>query len=389
MLFDSFGPYHIARLDALASACDLIAIEFFENSSEYSWGRISSSGFERVTLMGSNDVASVRTLAATLRAALDRACPDVIFVPGWDSPGATAALTWERGSGTRVVVMSDSQERDAPRSGPKEWVKRQILCHSDGMFVAGSRHRDYGTLLGMPRDRIRMGYDVVDNDHFSRGVIAARRDEVRPLERPYFLASARFLPRKNITGLLRGYARHQRAQPDAAPDLVVMGDGPERAAIEAEVAALGLGEAVHLPGFVAYNALPRYLAFATAFVHVPISEQWGLVVNEAMASGLPVIVSDACGCAPELVAGKGCGTVVNAGDEEGLAAAMNDLVGMPQIGRREMGRRAREVIAEFTPETFRDQCLELSQYVLCHPPRQDRSLLARGVMAAFQRYRTR
>lgn len=389
MLFDSFGPYHIARLDALASACDLIAIEFFENSREYSWGRISSSSFERMTLMGSNDVASGRALAATLRAALDGVRPDVLFVPGWDSTGATTALTWARRFETRVVVMSDSQERDAPRSRPKEWVKRQILCLADGMFVAGSRHRDYAILLGMPPDRIRMGYDVVDNGHFTRGVIAARRDEDRPLERPYFLASARFLPRKNIAGLLRGYARHRHAQSDAAPDLIIMGDGPEREAIETEVAALGLGEAVHLPGFVSYEAIPRYLAFATAFVHVPISEQWGLVVNEAMASGLPVVVSDACGCVPDLVAGKGCGIVVNACDEESLAAAMNDLVGMLQSDRREMGRRAKEVMAEFTPETFRDQCLDLSQCVLRHPPRQERSLLARGVMGAFQRYRAR
>ena len=146
---------------------------------------------------------------------------------------------------------------------------------------------------------------------------------------------------------------------------------------------------MHLPGFVAYDELPRYLAFAKAFIHVPISEQWGLVVNEAMASGLPVVVSDACGCAPELVKGKGSGAVVNAGDELGIAAAMNRLVGMSQIGRREMGRRAKKVIAEFTPDTFRDQCIDLSQYVLWHPPRKKRSLLATGVMAAFQRYRVR
>jgi glycosyltransferase involved in cell wall biosynthesis len=58
---------------------------------------------------------------------------------------------------------------------------------------------------------------------------------------------------------------------------------------------------VLLPGFKQYPELPVYYGLASAFIHASTSEPWGLVVNEAMASGLPVVVSNRCGCAPDLV----------------------------------------------------------------------------------------
>src|SRR5207247_9937771 len=72
-----------------------------------------------------------------------------------------------------------------------------------------------------------------------------------------------------------------------------------------QLSTLNLNEHVHLPGFKPYDELPAYYALANAFVHASTTEQWGLVVNEAIASGLPVIVSNRCGCAPELVNGNG------------------------------------------------------------------------------------
>jgi glycosyltransferase involved in cell wall biosynthesis len=82
---------------------------------------------------------------------------------------------------------------------------------------------------------------------------------------------------------------------------VLLGDGELRSSLESQVSRLGLQGSVLLPGFKQYPELPEYYARAGAFIHASTTEQWGLVVNEAMASGLPVLVSNRCGCARDLV----------------------------------------------------------------------------------------
>src|SRR2546430_4911373 len=180
----------------------------------------------------------------------------------------------------------------------------------------------------MPRDRIFIGYDVVDNGYFARRASELRTSnfEIRKkhgLPENYFLASARFIEKKNLPSLIRAYGEYRQRSSDFAKatadrevggqpsevtapcDLVLLGDGPLRETLNSQLSTLNLHRHVHLPGFKQYDELPVYYALAKAFVHASTTEQWGLVANEAIASGLPVIVSDRCGCVPELVNGNG------------------------------------------------------------------------------------
>ena len=117
----------------------------------------------------------------------------------------------------------------------------------------------------------------------------------------YFLASARFIEKKNLSGLLHAYAAYRRATPDDPWSLVVLGDGELRPELERLRGELGLDDVVSFPGYRSYQELPAYYGLASCFVHASTTEQWGLVVNEAMAAGLPVLVSNRCGCAANLV----------------------------------------------------------------------------------------
>ena len=165
---------------------------------------------------------------------------------------------------------------------------------------------DYLVSLGMPRDRIEFGYDVVDNDYFAQGAAAARADAMRlrarlGLPERYFFACVRFIiKRKNIDNLLRAYAVYRRQSPSAPWGLVIAGSGEEKSSYDALVRDLSI-EGVAWPGFIQYGALPLYYGLAGAFVHPAYAEPWGLVVNEALASGLPVIVSRTVGARYELV----------------------------------------------------------------------------------------
>ncbi len=133
-------------------------------------------------------------------------------------------------------------------------------------------------------------------------------------------------------------------------DLVVLGDGPERGKVEQRRAALGLEGSVHLPGFKQYPDLPTYYGLARGFILPSTSEQWGLVVNEAMASGLPALVSHACGSA-ELVRDGESGYRF---DPESVADVARAMVELTRDGQRglAMGAAAREAAERVSPAQF-------------------------------------
>ncbi len=361
ILFHRLGPYHLARLGSAAQQGDLTAVELSGRDSTYAWDVAETgAGLRRLTVMPDADVDEqpVAAYRARLESLLDESRAEVVAIAGWSAPWALAALAWCRRAGVPAVLMSDSSAEDAPRTPLKEAIKRRVVGLYQAALVAGTRHQDYVTSLGMPPDRVFLGYDVVDNDHFSAGADRARQDAVevrRRLGLPerYFLASARFIPKKNLSRLLAAYARYRDDAGDQAWHLVLLGDGPLRAELEAEITRLGIAGHVLLPGFLQYRELPAYYGLAGAFVHASTVEQWGLVVNEAMAAGLPVLLSERCGCAPDLLQPGVNGYTFDPCDTHALAQRMAQLAAA-EGDRDAMAAASRRIIGRWTPEVFAD-----------------------------------
>ncbi|MBK1633339.1 hypothetical protein CKO31_21810 [Thiohalocapsa halophila] len=386
ILFHRLGPYHHARLQAVADRCEVVAVEFSRVDKTYAWMLESSERpYPVTTLFTEQDVAAadVSEVKRRLTAALSELGPDAVAIPGWSTAPALAALHWCAATRTAAVMMSDSTAHDEPRKWWREAVKSRVVRMAWAALVGGGPHRDYVTALGMAAERVFTGYDVVDNAHFAAGAEAVRRraDSGRArlgLPERFFLASSRFIEKKNLPRLLEAYDRYRRGVGARAWHLVLLGDGPVRGRVEAIIQGRRLGDWVRLPGFQQYAELPTYYGLAGAFVHASTSEQWGLVVNEAMAAGLPVLVSSRCGCAPDLVADGENGYTVEPTDVEALAAAMQ-RVAADDCDREAMGRRSREIIARWTPETFARGLQEAAAAALaapCAPNRlPDRALL--------------
>jgi glycosyltransferase involved in cell wall biosynthesis len=305
--------------------------------------------------------------------ALDSITPlRAVAIPGWSNPTALAALRWCTKRNVPCVVMSESGAGDKSRSRWSEWLKSKVLTLCSAALAGGSRHRDYLIDLGFESGRIFLGYDAVDNDHFERGAQTAKAnaDGVRArlsLPEKYFLASARFLPRKNLITLLRAYADYTRRAPPPGWDLVVLGDGPLRSQLIAECERLGITGKVHFPGFKQYDELPMYYALAGAFVHVSRSEPWGLVVNEAMASGLPLIVSKECGCVPELLDEGKNGFSFSAQEVDELAALLLQMAALSDAESESMARASRKIIASWSVERFADGLRDAVTAAECAP----------------------
>lgn len=377
VLFDNLGPYHLARLRAASRSLEICAVEVHGKSAEYSWApSTAKETFHRATLFPqptpeSEDPGNIRR---RLNDALSSFRPAALALPGWSSRAAFAALQWSLGHAVPVIVMADSTAHDEPRRAWKEWVKRRYLGLCSAALAAGRLHADYLVQLGFPRLHIFSGYDVVDNDHFApppTGPDTAARS---------FLASARFVAKKNLFRLLDAYASYRAQVRDGSPwRLVLLGDGPQREALLAHAKSLGVEEHVEMPGFIQYPELPRHFHRASVFIHASTTEQWGLVVNEAMASGLPVLVSDRCGCAPDLVEEGVNGWTFDPTNASQLAALMRK-VAAPEFPLRQFGAASRQRIAGWGLDRFAGGLRDAAECARAAGPKRasllDRSLLA-------------
>jgi 1,2-diacylglycerol 3-alpha-glucosyltransferase len=387
VVFHHIGPYHHARLNAGANRLSVTGIEWSAKGYD-SWGAADSpAGYRKVSLFSeATDQYPVKAqLRRTFWSALEQANPDVVAINGWNNFGSLPAANCCVRRGIPMVVMSESARQDEPRTWWKEMIKRRVVGFYSTALVGGQRHGEYLVELGMPRERIFTGYDVVDNAYFAQRAVEIRNSkfEIRKkygLPENYFLASARFVEKKNLPGLIRAYEEYrQRSEvgKGSAPwDLVILGDGPLREALNSQLSTLNLHTKVHLPGFKPYDELPVYYALAKAFVHASTTEQWGLVVNEAVTSGLPVIVSERCGCVPELV--RGNGFTFDPIDERELPSRLLQIASLSDDERRSLGDASYRIAENFAPKHFGEGLEQAAKLALTHPRKA--SLLGRALI---------
>ena len=376
--FSRFGPYHVARVGSAASSFPVEGLELDPEDRTYAWDAIEDAGrfgLHRLPSAGSHWHEELRPVLAASE-------PKAVAVPGYAGARALGLVAEAKARRIPLVLMSESTAWDEPRVAWKEAVKRRIVRLFDAALVGGRPQADYVAQLGMPRERIFLGYDVVDNAHFARP--APPPPEIGPWNgRPFFLASARFIAKKNLPRLLRAFARYRELAGSDAWNLVLLGDGPLRAELEALRTQLGLGPNLLMPGFRQYPELPGWYQAASCFVHASTSEQWGLVVNEAMAAGLPVLVSNRCGCAVDLVQEGVNGFTFDPLDMEQLARLMH-RVAHGEADRGAMGAASRRIIADWGPERF---AMGLKAAVDCAlaQPRRPISALDRALLWALTR----
>jgi 1,2-diacylglycerol 3-alpha-glucosyltransferase len=351
-LFDSLGPYHIARLTETAKLEDIVCIQAHNTSNEYRWDRNLKLDFPVVSLYSGseNKTTTEQFISQRIIHALNQIRPNLLFVPGWESLQSVSAARWACINRTPFVVMSASQQIDFPREFIKENWKKYFLGLSIGALVGGARQLTYCIRLGMDKERIRTGYNTVDNDHFSSAV-AEPSVEGSPIT---FLVVARLIPKKNIQLLLHSFADLIKGNADIRARLIlkIAGEGPMLSNLEETCANLQLENNVKFLGHVSYFNLPRLYRDSSVLVLPSLSEQWGLVVNEAMSAGLPVIVSDACGCSDDLVRDGVNGFVFESGNREQLTYIMQRFIEAPYSARYAMGENSKAIISFYSTARF-------------------------------------
>ena len=274
---------------------------------------------------------------------------DALWVHGYATVNAIHGMVAAKALGIPVLLRGESWMGDRERGGVKLAVKRLFFKGLrelvDGVMPIGTLNEAYWRhYLGDDLPLFPVPY-AVDNDYFQRCSHEAREGRTRLLDelklepgRQVILFASKLQRRKRCGDLLEAY-RNLCAEPnrEGPPYLVIVGDGQERAELESRAGAYGL-DGVRFCGFRNQSELPRFFDLATVFVLPSRHEPWGLIVNEVMNAGRPVIVSDDVGCQPDLIADGVEGCVFPVGDVAALTDSLRRVLATTETAMR-MGER--------------------------------------------------
>jgi glycosyltransferase involved in cell wall biosynthesis len=278
---------------------------------------------------------------------------DVLAVNGWHLKSYLQAAKAARSLRVPVMVRTDS-DLETPRPLVKRALKAiayPVFFRKYAMFLpAGTRSVQYLRHYGVPESRIRIVPYCIDVERFSSAADRARAN--RKFVRAEFgaadgewlvLFAGKLIRRKAIPDLIEALARLSAS--GKAVRLFVVGSGP----LAGELADMANTRRVRTTfvGFVNQSRMPEVYAAADVLVLPSYIDTWGLVVNEAFACGLPAIVSDRVGCAPDMIMDGLTGTIVPAGNVTRLAQAIDHWTGAHDDAA--VRRALDEITARYSP----------------------------------------
>jgi len=350
--FSSIGHYHHARISAACAKGEICALAMSGMDSGL-LGQVDDINLlYKLFVLHPKDAESLAwcDLLQAINGVLDKAMPDVVAVPGYVLKSALALIYASKKRGIPLILMSDSNLENMPRYFITEMVKKRLVSICDAGFVAGKKSRAYMKRLGMVENSIFDGYDVVDNEHFINGNGTAAPEG--------FLFVGRFVSVKNIPFLLRAYSIYKAQLGGRAWPLKLIGTGELENELIALANALNLQDKVQWLGYKDYEKINDEYHRSKILILPSLSETWGLVVNEAMASRLPVLVSSQCGCIPDLVNEGINGYIFNPTDIKNLIALMLLVSGKSSDELCRMGDESLKIISYFGLSRFSDNLWE-------------------------------
>lgn len=383
-MWTKYLPYHIARIRHLrkrlhALNWHLTAIEVASKDALYPFPEDTQSrGDDYICLFSGKSYRALApgTIHLTALRTLEGLQPDAVIAPSTPFPSGMASIKYSLQNNKISIMMDDAWEFSDRRGFLVTTAKKIIHNNVDGVFIPAPSHAPYYRKMGFPDDRIFYGVDAVDNDFFGSRAEHFRQqaDSLRcelSLPRNYFLFVGRFIERKGIGTLLDAYRRYYDEPNSERWGLVLVGEGEERRQHELAMKAY---PDVKFVGSQFGENLCQYYALAGALVLPSEVETWGLVVNEAMASRLPVLVSKGCGAGLQLVEEGENGWRFANGDSPTLAKLMSTMANMPVERLRRMGQRSKEIIDKWSLDTFADSVVSAVSI-----PRRERA----GFMSYF------
>ena len=273
---------------------------------------------------------------------------DVCLVYGYAYISFWLAIATAKLAKKPLLLSTDATYLDPADGSGSNWkipIKKKALPYlynqiADAVLVLSSASKTFTHSLGIPESRIFLTPYVVDNEYIAQNAIARSVSDVReelnlPQDATVVVFCAKFIPRKRPQDVIAAFAKAN--VPNSY--LVMIGDGPLRESLTAQVTELGIEDRTRFTGLVPYSKLPSLYAASNLLAFSSEYEPYGLPINEAMICGIPVVASDRIGATDDLVEPGKTGFTYPCGDVSALAAILQEILPQPEL-LKTMGQAA-------------------------------------------------
>lgn len=345
-------PYRVEFFNELAKYVELTVI--YEQSIEQQkhrdkkWFTEKPLNFKSISIAKANNRISYNVLFKELRRAKD----DIIFMMGYSNPSARAAIFWLRLHKVPYILTCDGAFIKDENLGKRE-IKKFLIRKANLYFSTGNPSDEFFVFYGAEKNRIRrISFSSLHKDDiFTSPVTNEEKDRVKDTigirEEKVILSVGQFIHRKGYDVLLKALR-----YVDSKIGVYIVGGTPPSEYTQI-INEYKLNN-VHFVGFKTKEELKKYYLAADLFVLPTREDIWGLVINEAMACGLPIITTNKCIAGLVLVNEGKNGHIVNVEDPKALAEAIEQIMNNAQL-RKKMADNSLSIIQDYTIEKMAEE----------------------------------
>jgi glycosyltransferase involved in cell wall biosynthesis len=344
LVWDRIGDYHIARKRALEESFTgkVYSADLAANDHIYGWETISEKTHFPLSQKAIHS-KDLKKRISRLKTLVEEKQITHLAIAGYGRKDYRFIIKLGKRMGCKILVFSESWYKSfkVKEAYKKYFIRRYI----DHLFVSGERASDYySNYLKIEKSKITKGYSVVDNPHFIEKAKIQKKEKV-------LLCVARFSEEKNLIRLIEAF---KESSISTNWKLKIIGGGP----LFERLKQVSTSQ-ILLIQWLNYDALPEQYHKSSAFILPSIFEPWGLVVNEAMVAGLPVLFSEELGCLPDLYCNNGFR--FNPHSHQSMVESLNKLHAATDEELERWGENSKERINEFTCKHWANNLLKAFQ----------------------------
>lgn len=305
------------------------------------------------------------TIKRKLFPLLDTLNPDVIIAGAIAFPSGALAVAWGKINNKKVIVFDDAKIEAVQRNPVVNFIKKAVYNGVDAMLYPAPDWEETGKYWNFKKEQLFYGVDVVDNDFWGCS------SDLKYKWGKYFVSVGRQIPKKNYFLIAQAYVRYRKEIGNDAFGWVLIGDGPEHKRIAKFIHENHCEDKVHFLPFLSQTELPTIYQHAEALICCSNNEEtWGLVINEAMAGGCPVIASIQCGATNTLVHDGINGFQFSCNDVDKLTELMLTYHRLPLNKKNAMKEASKQIISDWGLDRFAKGCCNAIDFVKIQPKRK-------------------
>lgn len=313
----------------------LDAIELFGSGSPYEFDTVDNTREWWRCLFPDNSAADLdgRTIKSELLKQLNILKPNLVIGPSIAFYAGALGLAWAKANGRKFVMFDDAKPTQVKRGLLIQTIKNIIISQADAFWLPSPSYDQYYRKLKSANTVVFHGFNCIDNDLF-------KPESPQPFAGKVIICVARLVPIKNIESLLRAW---KKVEKNSDYQLKIIGNGLEETKLKELKTELNLSSVVFCNA-VDNAQLTKHLHNANAFILPSFSETWGLVVNEAMAAGLPVLLSSYINASTDLLQEGVNGYAFNPYDVESITKAISKFIYLSDIEKRHMSKQSLDIV---------------------------------------------